>query len=332
MIKLPKLSASLKERFENITYRQWVIMAMAVSLIMGALVYLTLSDKSVEEKNTAKVDMVKVVVAKEDIAERTVIKEEMLKIIELPKDAVPPLALSDIDEAKDLITSTAVYQGDIMTEKKVFKDIRLAGFTGTIPANCRAVSLAITDITGLSGFAKAGDYVDIMLVSGKKETGLHGEVLMQNVLLLGINKNGAAGTNANAAENTAKDKAKDVKDSDGSIKGSSDAMATATLALPLDEALKVAVAAQKGTIYLALRPYKPADLFTLSTEINMRGEKAEESTKAPSVPAPMPSEKPTVANPAPSAPINNSPPPSRSDFSTGIEVIRGTERSNAGVN
>lgn len=327
MIKLPKLSASLKERFENITYRQWVIMAMAFSLIMGVLVYLTLRDKSVEEKNTAAVSMVKVVVAKEDIAERTVIKEEMLKIVELPQDAVPQAAFTDISEAKDLITSTAVYQGDIVTEKKVFKDIRLAGFTGTIPANCRAVSLAITDITGVSGFAKAGDYVDIMLVSGKKETGLHGEVLMQNVLLLGINKNGASSTNS-SANDTVTDKAKDVKDSDGSIKGSSDVMATATVALPLDEALRVAVAAQKGTVYLALRPYKPADLFTLSTELDMPGEAMEEKKDEPS-------EKTTVAAPsAPinSAPINNNPPPSKVDFSTGIEVIRGTERANAGVN
>ena len=80
-------------------------------------------------------------------------------------------------------------QGDVLTDQKVLLDDKQAGFVGMIPPDCRAVSVAINDITGIAGFAKAGDYVDVMVVSDSREKNkVTGEILLQNVLLLAINK------------------------------------------------------------------------------------------------------------------------------------------------
>ena len=339
MMKLTDSSGKLKEMMEQVTYKQWVIAAVTVSCLMGVLVYFSLSGVDSAKRNTAKADMVKVVVAKQDIPDRTVVQENMLKVVEVPADIVPPGALNDVSEATDRPTSTAVQQGDIITDKKVYTDIRMAGFTGTIPPNCRAVSVGITDITGVSGFAKPGDYVDVMVVSGKKEDGIKGEVLMQNVLLLAINKTGEQSekdSEKDKKEVTDKSKDKDT----GSIKGSADAMATATLALPLDEALKLAVAAQKGTIYLVLRPYNPSDIFTLDREFSLPGDKAAvNQNPAPST-SPQPSVQPSSYSapaasytPPAAAPVS-APAPARSaepSYENSIEVIRGTESTRVGV-
>ena len=109
-------------------------------------------------------------------------------------------------------------------------------------------------------------------------------------------------------------------------------MATATLALPLNEALKLAVASQKGTIYLALRPYNPTDIFTLDRDFYMPGDKREASP-APQAAAPAAAAaRPVAAAPAPApapAPAKAAAAPS---YGTGIEVIRGVKSSRVGVN
>ena len=341
MMKLTDSSKKMKELLDRVTYRQWVIAAVTVSCLMGILVYLSLSGDNSAKRNVDKADMVKVVVAKQDIPDRTVVQETMLKVVEVPADVVPPGAFNDVSEAMDRPTSTAIQQGDILTDKKVYTDIRMAGFTGTIPPNCRAVSVGITDITGVSGFAKPGDYVDVMVVSGKKEDGLKGEVLMQNVLLLAINKTGeqSAKDGNKAGDKDKKDVTDKVNNKDtGSINGSADAMATATLALPLDEALKLAVAAQKGTIYLVLRPYNPSDIFTLDREFSLPGDKpAGTQNQSPSV-TPQPAVQPTRLAPSYSAPAAapvSAPAPAKPaepSYENSIEVIRGTESTRVGVN
>ena len=343
MMKLTDSSKKMKELLDRVTYRQWVIAAVTVSCLMGILVYLSLSGDNSAKRNVAKADMVKVVVAKQDIPDRTVVQETMLKVVEVPADVVPPGAFNDVSEAMDRPTSTAIQQGDILTDKKVYTDIRMAGFTGTIPPNCRAVSVGITDITGVSGFAKPGDYVDVMVVSGKKEDGLKGEVMMQNVLLLAINKTGEQSAKDGKKDTTkdAKEAADKVKDKDSdSLKGSADAMATATLALPLDEALKLAVAAQKGTIYLVLRPYNPSDIFTLDREFSMPGDKpignqSPSPVSQPSVSAPSAPSAPAPSYSAPSAAPVSAPAPTKPaepSYENSIEVIRGTESTRVGVN
>lgn len=298
----------------KLTYRQWVSLAVFVSCLLGGLVYMSLSGEETAANSGPKVEMVKVVVAKQDIPERTIIKENMLKVVDMPADVVSAEAVRDISEITGSPTSVAIQQGDILTTKKIYADVRMAGFTGTIPPNCRAVSVAITDITGVSGFAQPGDYVDVMVVSGTKEDGFRGEILLQNVQLLGINKTGSP------AADTEKKDGDSKKEDEGAIKGSSDAMATATLALPLDEALKLATATQKGTIYLVLRPVAPTDIFTINTDYIIPGERKMQTAPKASAPAPAPA--PATA-PAPAV----SAPPAPKAESGSFTIIRGTKNN-----
>lgn len=284
----------------KLTYKQWVSLAVGVSCLLGVLVYLSLSSVETAAQDSPRVEMVKVVVAKQDIPERSIIKDNMLKVVDMPADVVPAEAVHDVSEITGSPASVTIQQGDILTTKKIYTDVRMAGFTGTIPANCRAVSVAITDITGVSGFAKPGDYVDVMVVSGSRETGLKGEILLQNVQLLAINKTGSQA--AGDKDSKAADKKNDNGDA-SAIKGDSDAMATATLALPLDEALKVATASQKGTIYLVLRPVSPTDIFTIDTDYMIPGERRTEPAPQASAPARAAAPAPAPAPATASAPV-----------------------------
>ena len=308
----------------KLTYKQWVALAALASCLLGLLVYMSLSGTESAANEGPKTQMVKVVVAKQDIPERTVIKDNMLKVVDMPADVVPPEAIQDISEVAGSPASIAIRQGDILTTKKIYTDVRMAGFTGMIPPNCRAVSVAITDITGVSGFAKPGDYVDVMVVSGSKDSGLRGEVILQNVQLLAINKKGGP-----AAENAEKDSADSKKNAEETvIKGESDQMATATLALPLDEALKVATASQKGTIYLVLRPVSPTDIVTVNTDYVIPAERNADTAPKANNPAPVPASAPAPAPVRAQAPaVSPQPVPQQAEQGSHMKIIRGTKNN-----
>ena len=270
----------------------------------------------------------------------------MLKVVEVPSELVPEGAFHDVADAVDHPTSTAIQQGDIMTSRKVYVDIRMAGFTGIIPPDCRAVTIPINDVTGVSGFAHPGDYVDIMVITGTKENGINGRIILQDVLLLGINRtadlpNTPTG-DSSKKDGDKKDDASAANVSSINTKASSDTMATATVALKPADALKLAAESQEGTLYLVLRPFKPRDMYTFDTDyagVPQGNGQAASSSSAPSAPQPAPAPSYSAPQPAPSSGGYSAPSSSSSGDSASsmpvlgrtIEVIRGVKSTREGV-
>lgn len=337
----------IREFLDKITYRQWVVAAGVVSILLGLMVYFAMSGDDEKAAEKPQTNLVQVVAAKQDIPERTVVKEDMLKVVEVPSELVPEGAFRDVADAVDHPTSTAIQQGDIMTSRKVYVDICMAGFTGIIPPDCRAVTIPINDVTGVSGFAHPGDYVDIMIISGTKENGINGRIILQDVLLLGINRtadlpNMPTG-DSSKKDGDKKDDASAQNVGNVNTKASSDTMATATVALKPADALKLAAASQEGTLYLVLRPFKPRDMYTFDTDYAGVPQGNGQQTAAPSAPQSAPAPAPSVPQSAPSAPSYSGgsgySAPSSSGASASsmpvlgrtIEVIRGVTSTREGV-
>ena len=340
----------IREFLDKITYRQWVVAAGVVSILLGLMVYFAMSGDDEKAAEKPQTNLVQVVAAKQDIPERTVVKEDMLKVVEVPSELVPEGAFRDVADAVDHPTSTAIQQGDIVTSRKVYVDIRMAGFTGIIPPDCRAVTIPINDVTGVSGFAHPGDYVDIMIISGTKENGINGRIILQDVLLLGINRtadlpNTPTG-DSSKKDGDKKDDASAQNVGNVNTKASSDTMATATVALKPADALKLAAASQEGTLYLVLRPFKPRDMYTFDTDYAGVPQGNGQQTAAPSAPQSAPAPALSAPQSAPSAPSYSGgsggsgySAPSSSGSSDSsmpvlgrtIEVIRGVTSTREGV-
>ncbi len=315
----------LKKLTEKLSYRHYLILLGVGCVALFFLLFSTLSrmDDKVEEQQAVRpINTVQVVVAAQDIPQRAVVKKAMLKMVEVPEELVPAGALTDMESVLDHPASVMIQQGDVLTDKKVYVDIRMAGFPGMIPADCRAISVPITDVTGVAGFAKPGDYVDVMLINNQNSSRVEGEILLQNVLLLGVNKKAEnADAQATASNNNEKDKKDDSKKEGqkkgGNVQASEEAMATATFALAPEEALKLAVASSQGTIYLVLRPVKPRDMFVLDTSYYQL------KSNAPAAPTPSATPAPAAASSVPSV--------VPAAGANTIEVIRGTSVTTVGV-
>ena len=320
-----KINRFLTDLSEKITYRHWVFLAGAASLILGLLVFAGLNGMGANEE-VKPVDSIHVVVAKQDIAPKTIIKESMVEVREVPASMVSDDAVREVSDIVNKPAKVEILKDDIISTRKVLMDITMAGFTGDIPPECRAISIAITDVTGVAGFAKPGDYVDVMLIA-KGDEKMTGRIVLQDVLLLAINKNteqkqkaagdGSSGDTKKTGDSADSKNQSDKKSADAAKDEAISDLATATLALLPEDALKLIIEAQEGTLYLALRPYKPRDKFTTDTRyIHYSTTKtAKSSGTRTATPAPAASAAPAavrqavqqsipVSTPAPKAPVN----------------------------
>lgn len=159
-----KINRFFADLSEKITYRHWVLLAGAASLVLGLLVFAGLNGMGANEE-AKPVNTIHVVVAKQDIAPKTIIKESMVEVREVPASMVSDDAVREVSDIINKPAKVEILKDDIISTRKVLMDITMAGFTGDIPPECRAISIAITDVTGVAGFAKPGDYVDVMLIA-----------------------------------------------------------------------------------------------------------------------------------------------------------------------
>ena len=332
-----KINRFLTDLSEKITYRHWGFLAGAASLILGLLVFAGLNGMGANEE-VKPVDSIHVVVAKQDIAPKTIIKESMVEVREVPASMVSDDAVREVSDIVNKPAKVEILKDDIISTRKVLMDITMAGFTGDIPPECRAISIAITDVTGVAGFAKPGDYVDVMLIA-KGDEKMTGRIVLQDVLLLAINKNteqkqkaagdGSSGDTKKTGDSADSKNQSDKKSADAAKDEAISDLATATLALLPEDALKLITEAQEGTLYLALRPYKPRDKFTTdtryihySTTKTAKSSGTRTATPAPAAPAAVRQavqQSIPVSTPAPKAPVG------------GVEVIRGTTSTREGA-
>ena len=306
-MKLPKLSTIM----ERLTPRQLLIACGVVALLIFLLIYFTLTRLTAEKQKPAptpapqpkqvQVKDVTVVYAKTSIPERTLIKEEMLTLKTMPSNKAPLGALTRTTDLVGRPTRVAISAGEVITGQKVYASVSDMGLSGRIPPECRAVTVGINDVTGVSGFARPGDYVDVMLVSSQVENNkVVSEMILQNVLLLAINQAADTGNNRSATND------KNQKQNANANNAAVGSPARATLALTPEDVLKLTAKAQMGQIYLSLRPYHPAQGISDDTYYSV--------TKASGK---MPVTAPPAGTIPPGADIDTSP-------TANVQIIRGT--------
>lgn len=265
----------------KISTKGLLAVALVFSLLAGGLAYSYL--KSIAAQNAKQGQPV--VVAKTDIQPKTKLTADMLKVISVPAEYVQPGAVQDISKAVGIVAREQIVAGEQVTQRRLLIEGRSAGFTGIIPAGKLAMSVAVTEVSGVAGLVKPGDYVDVVVTF---DTNLVGDqplsqIFLQNIRVLAANRETETGSGDGAKKETAN-------------------KMTVTLAVSPDDATRLAVADEKGKIRLALRPYISSDATDATDARRPR-----DLVNAPAAPAP-------VQVSAPAAPPVK-----------GIQVIRGTK-------
>ena len=277
-----------------------LVMAIILSLFVAVAVYNFLDNVQATSKGDATV-----VIAKMEIPPNTQITAEMVEQINIPSQYLQPGAMPDINHVLGISTKEPIIAGEQITSRLVKMAGKDAGFAGIIPRDKRAISVSVTDVTGVAGLINPGDYVDVIITLAPDKEEIIANMIFQNILVLATDKNSNHGSKDT-------NKVKDEKTT------------TLTIAVSADDATKLALAQAKGKVQFALRPYSAVNsAFTLietKTMNSLTGVVPVHSAPATYLP-----ERAPVA----SQPIERQ--PETFNYKS-ISVVRGTNMQNVNVN
>lgn len=306
-------------KLNDLRPRQLLMLAAGAAVLMFLTIYIGMSllvKEEVAEQRPVEppkpvIEKTAVVVAKVNMPPRTRIQENMLQIKEMPVDMVPEGAIKRFDDVLNVQLKVSIFSGDILTVQKVFSDKSAEGFVGAIPPECRAISISVNDITGVAGFAKPGDFVDLILVE-KSQYSATSSILLQNVPLLSVNQ----------------DMGNNMVDTSAATGQAISNPTIATFALRPAEILKLISATKVGEIYMSLRPADPQSAYVGEMEYTTESvnapkpepEPVRESEPAYREPTPVIPETPLPSVPVPQLPAAPVTPPVPK-----IEIIQGDQ-------
>lgn len=319
-----KLSDKLSGAIERMSPRKLLLLCGLAAILVFMIIYFILSsifsDKKEPQPQAAA--MVPVIEASRDIEPQTVITEDMLKAVDVSSNMVPSGALTDKNAVVGKKAGTTIFSGDMITARKLSQ--KAGGFVGLIPDGMRAVSFSVNDVTGVSGFAKPGDKVDILLVTSREGMDrITSKILLKDVLILAVNK--SSGTPQPQPQKTDKD-GKGLPDGSAQRQSSSNTSSigtpsVVTVALTPYDAAKLIASTQIGQLQMLLRPSNDdGDHYVGYYVIPLPKAEAPKAAPQPVYAAPQPSQPAS----APAVSISSG---GASGGLSGIEVIRGTNVS-----
>jgi pilus assembly protein CpaB len=204
------------------------------------------SNVAVAAAPAAVVSGVSVIVASKDIKYGERLDASHLKRVQVPRDAVPAGAFASVEQVLAQDNGGAPVALMPILAREALLPTKLSGpgarpsVAAEIGPGMRAYTIGVSDISGVGGHALPGDRVDVVLMRNLSDDDsrkvLQAEVVIQNVRVLGVDLN--ADPTSNKPE----------------------APSTATLEVSVRDAQKLAVAADLGSLSLALRALGQAEV------------------------------------------------------------------------
>lgn len=202
-------------------------------------------------------------VATTDIGMGDLLNAQVLKLEQWPKDKVPPGAITRIEDVEGRRTRTKLYAGEPILENRLLgKGASEQGATALIPKGYRVVPVSVNLVSGGSSLILPGDRVDVMVHFVRDPSRDIQETvtrtILQDIKVFAVN---------------------DVVGMEDEKDNKSITAKTISLLVTPDQAAKVTLASQLGTIQLVMRSpeddeqapnaqAKPGELFGTSNKSN----------------------------------------------------------------
>jgi pilus assembly protein CpaB len=177
----------------------------------------------------------KVVVALTDIELGSKIMPQMLATADWPSSSMPAGAFKDVKDVQERVVKVGILRGEPILEGKLAPPGTKGGLSAVIAEGKRAMTVRVNDVVGVAGFALPGNYVDVMVNMRQDHKGTNDEdkqiskTVLEHVLVLAV------------AQEAGRDDTKPK------------VVNAVTLELPLEDAEKLDLARNVGSLSLVLR-------------------------------------------------------------------------------
>jgi pilus assembly protein CpaB len=127
-----------------------------------------------------------VLVAAADISPGTPVSPGNVKSVDWPRDLVPPDAPTSYEAVKDRIVVVPLSPGELVLLNKLAPEGTAAGLGGLLTDGQRAMTVRVDDVSGVAGFIKPGDHVDVLmsLPMPQQKEEQFSKTFLQNIVVL----------------------------------------------------------------------------------------------------------------------------------------------------
>lgn len=207
------------------------LFALIMSIITGFTVYhfaRTLAEKPQDEEL-----LTTVIVAKQSIGENTVLTQDMLEERQIPEDAFIAGTAKSMENVVGKMSPYPLVVGEHIFTSKLIKvgEESDGGLSLQLPAGQRAITIDVSNESGVGGYIKDGDYVDLIALTESGDAVINPRVILEKVRVLKV---------GNARETTAE--------------GTLTNYGSVTLAVTVDQALIISEYDNASAIIAVLRP------------------------------------------------------------------------------
>lgn len=210
----------------------YAAIATAIVATFGVYRYLE------QAKASNRVEMHPVVVAAQDVREGQRIERTTLALAQWPAGTLPDSAYTNIDSVAGRVARIAVFKGEVIVPGRLAPPGTGPGLEVKITPGRRAMAVKINDVAGISGLVQPNNRVDVLvtLKSDGTQNKQEAKLFMSNMRVLSV------GTQVERGED-----------------GKPINATTATLEVTPEEAERLAVAMNQGSIQLVLRGFGDPD-------------------------------------------------------------------------
>jgi len=219
----------------KLTNRTTIIIALILSLAAAGVSFMYISGAF---GNAGK--MVPVVIAAQDIPMNTTVTKEMLTVKDIPESYAHPQAYSTVEQAVGKTSKVQILMDEqVLPNVVAAKDKAGNRFSYNISEKQRAITLSVSEVTGVGGYPVVGDRVDVLLTRDTAGTTYTGTMFQYKEIL-------ATGSMT-------------VPTEDGKQK----VVPTITLSLTPAEAQQITLAESTGRLKFTLRPPVDKEIITI---------------------------------------------------------------------
>ena len=175
---------------------------------------------------------VRLAVAARDLPPGTLLRASDLKLVNYPAHDMPKGAIVQAKDATNRVALVPLYSNEPLLASKLSAPTSLEGFASIIPPGYRAVSVTITDASGVAGLIQPNSKVDVLFTRTGSLAEASTSTILQDIKVISIGKLLPAGQ---------------------TLDPRAPKSPTVTLVLRPEDAQKLELAKNQGRISLSLR-------------------------------------------------------------------------------
>jgi len=219
------------------------IIAIFFAIIAVVMVYMYVQKVKLTPSD---IEMTAVVRATENIQPNTTIVDTMLEEIQVPANTIAEGTVTESEEILGKISTTNIYEGTVLMQAMFDIETQIDDIGRLLEPGERAVTVGITEVSGLGGNIKPGDNVDVLVtILSNEEVGVASTfTVLRDIAVLAVGQD--TGFEEEKSEMVASGVSKSV-----------------TLKVDVAEAERLALSSEVGALRLALRD--PDDTFAPMT-------------------------------------------------------------------